>query len=147
MLYDDRRENRDKHLKIGHIDVNSDSEGLINFTQILYNIHGLLKSFTDAPDLTNDAFWWLFSRNIIKKLKAGDQGKENYGSMINENVSSDEEGNIDFETERVKTKLNKNMIKKSRRKNFNELYEDFVTQLDKNLFNKYNVLYQIDIRG
>lgn len=157
---DDEHKKVSKVIQVGFVKFHTDTYALTHLSQILNNFKPSSRTFSDKSDTTQDAFWWLFSRNILLKLKS-DKLKSETTSIIQkelseENVDIEEEiNNVNYVPRDVvsSTPYSSRMIKKKPIKNafdsfsFSELYNIFVNKLDKSIFEDYDLFYQIDIQG
>lgn len=146
-----------KVIQIGFLEVQTDTNALSHVCQILNNFDSVSDSLTGKADLVTDGFWWVFSRNIIMKLKL--EEFENNQSSLNykeENISlEDEHHNVSYtpaDAIRSQPYSSRDFKYNKKQKVFNslsftELYNIFVNKLDKTIFEDFDIFYQIDSKG
>ena len=145
-----------KNISIGHIQTKFDFKNIQNLVKIFDILSSLHESLSGKSDLTSDGFWWLLSRNILKKLKISSLSQEDNSVQIisEENLTNDDDEhkdiNIPLEAEMVKpysSNLRMSQNKTMNSLSFSELYEIFIKKLDQSLFGKNEFNFNLNSQG
>ena len=124
-----------KNIDIGHIQTKFDFRNIQNLFKIYDIVQSIHDTLVGKGDLTSDGFWWIFSRNILTKLKMNSTNMSNtsYQTLGEENLTNEDdehkEINIPFEASTVKPYWSKVAQKNKENMNnlsFIELYEIFI---------------------
>lgn len=130
---DEKSKKIKKIVQIGNIFFQSDSEALSVMAKLLKNLHLNSRNDSKKPDLLMDGCWWVFSRNVIAKLKL----EEFDNDLGEEDVDADEDRHNIIDTKNGMSLYSSREIKKKQVKDafehfsFTELYNVFVNKLDK----------------
>ncbi|CAI2370193.1 unnamed protein product [Moneuplotes crassus] len=134
-------------VQIGQVSINMDPQGLKSTAQAFENCQDLLHKVSDKPDITNDAFWWLFSRKVLQKLKNEENKENRANNTSNELARHNQEVHTKMKSQDMSNRSDQSMQRDFEKKNFTELYEVFIEKFDKDLFGTNDIQYQINIKG
>lgn len=142
-----------KNVNIGHMETKFDFKNIQNLIKIFDIVNSLLESISGKSDLTTDGFWWLLSRNILKKLKINSIN-DNPEFVSEENLTNDDDEHRGINiTTRVHAKKTNALVGRTSlddatsNLSFSELYEVFIKKLDQALFGKNEFSFNLNSQG